>query len=388
MPVQTSIFHRPDLARTMAGNIVNVGVGSAASSGLFLVAPRRTGKSTFVREDLRPALMALGALVLYVDLWSNTQANPAGLIVGTIRAELAKHEGVLTRLSRRLGSVSVGGVEFDVGKVGLGSELSLSDALSALSDEVKQLIVLVIDEAQHALTTNDGAAAMFALKAARDELNSSEHNGLRIVCTGSNRDKLAMLRNNKDQAFFSAPIATFPPLGKDYVEWFCAGAGLPIELDSARVFKLFQQIGNRPEILYAAADSIRFDWTPEANQLAGTDLFEDAVAGELAAISKAVMADVRSLTPIQSAVLKVMAAYGSEYAPFEAATLAQYRKAMVIADVEDAKCDVTAVQGALSALQDKKLVWRASRGVYSIEDDYLIDLLRDTGLLDGLESCS
>jgi hypothetical protein len=74
---------------------------------------------------------------------------------------------------------------------------------------------------------------LFALKAARDELNSSEHFGLRIVATGSNRDKLAMLRNSKDQAFFGAPLVAFPALDAGYIQWFCKGVGLagPLEPD-------------------------------------------------------------------------------------------------------------------------------------------------------------
>lgn len=84
------------------------------------------------------------------------------------------------------------------------------------------MTVLIVDEAQHAITSELGANALFALKAARDELNSSAHHGLRIVATGSNRDKLAMLRNSKEQAFFGAPLVNFSPLGKDYIEWFVA----------------------------------------------------------------------------------------------------------------------------------------------------------------------
>jgi hypothetical protein len=59
------------------------------------------------------------------------------------------------------------------------------------------------------------ANALFALKAARDELDSSAHHGLRIVATRSHRDKLVMLRNSKEQAFFGAHLLNFPPLGKD-----------------------------------------------------------------------------------------------------------------------------------------------------------------------------
>jgi sugar phosphate isomerase/epimerase len=152
------VFHRTELAEQMVKGIMASAVGSASASGLFLAAPRRTGKSTFVREDLRPALQRYGATVLYVDLWANKQADPGAVIVGAVRAELAKHEGIVARLAKAAGmeKVTVGGVAFSLDRVGLGKEISLSGALAALSDETKQPIVLLIDEAQHAITTDGG----------------------------------------------------------------------------------------------------------------------------------------------------------------------------------------------------------------------------------------
>ena len=222
------VFKRADLAKRLADNILQTAVGSAAASGLFLAAPRRTGKSTFLREDLRPELQNRNVLALYVDLWADKRADPGDVIVGAVRSELSKHAGVVTKLAKSAGmeKVAVGGISFSLDRVGLGSQVSLSTALAALSDEVKKPIVLIIDEAQHAITTSSGYEALFALKAARDELNSSAHHGLRVVATGSNRDKLAMLRNSKDQAFFSAPLVSFPVLGSDFVAWFCAGVNL------------------------------------------------------------------------------------------------------------------------------------------------------------------
>lgn len=46
--------------------------------------------------------------------------------------------------------------------------------------------------------------------------------------------------------------------------------------------------------------------------------------------------------------------------------------------------EVPAVQQALIALQEKSLIWRASRGVYAIEDGTLTNLLKDQGLLEDL----
>ena len=212
-----NIFHRNRLAADMADKILYLPPGSASSSGLFLAAPRRTGKSTFLREDLRPQLEVKGALVLYADLWENRKADPGTVIIAAVRSELARHEGVIARLSRASGmdKVNIGGMSFAMDRIGLRDGISLSSAFVALSDETEKTIVIVIDEAQHTITTENGFDALFALKAARDELNSSRHHGLRVVATGSNQDKLAMLRNSKDQAFFGAPLVKFPALGKD-----------------------------------------------------------------------------------------------------------------------------------------------------------------------------
>lgn len=381
------LFQRPELANRLAKQILVIGVGSAASSGVFLAAPRRTGKSTFVREDLRPALEAAGALVVYADLWANPTADPGNVIVNAIRATLASNDGVVLRLAKSAGldKVKVGSVSFDLDRVGLGKDVSLTEALVALSDETKKIIVLVIDEAQHAITTEAGVSALFALKAARDELNSSQHHGLRVVCTGSNRDKLAMLRNSKDQAFFGAPLVNFPMLGKDYIEWFCKEVDLPFQLDPKQVLPLFVEAGYRPEVIGAAADRFRFDF--EIDVETGADKFAEEVRRLTDEMNQVQLGVIHSLTPIQSSVLRVMAAARENYAPFEAATLEKYRKAMTQAglSVDDAKADVPGVQQALIALQEKKLVWKAARGVYAIEEQSIFDLLKASGQLDGLE---
>ena len=380
------IFHRPELAKKLADQILVTGAGSAAGSGVFLAAPRRTGKSTFVREDLRPALEMAGALVVYADLWANPTTDPGAVITNAIRSALVGREGVILRLAKSAGmnKISVGNLSFDLDRIGLGQNVSLTDALAALSDETGGMIVLVIDEAQHAMTTDVGNSALFALKAARDELNSSRHNGLRIVCTGSNRDKLAMLRSGKDQAFFGAPLVNFPLLGRDYVEWFCNEVKLPFSLAPAEVWPLFVEAGCRPELLGSAADQFRF--ALGVDMAAAPQQFADEVrrlAEELNEVARGV---IHSLTPVQSAVLRVMAASDQRYAPFEAATLEKYRKAMQLSGQapDELKVDVPGVQQALIALQEKKLVWRAARGVYAVEEKHTVDVLNAEGLLAGL----
>ncbi len=378
-----AVFHRKTIALDFARKILLDAPASSTSSGLFLAAPRRTGKSTFLREDLRPELEAQGALVIYADLWENRKADPGHVIAAAVRQEMNKHEGVIARLAKAAGvdRVNVGGLSFALEKTGLNQGVSLVAAFSALSDETRKMIVVIVDEAQHAITTESGNEALFGLKAARDELNSSRHFGLRVVATGSNQDKLAMLRAGRDQAFFGAPLVRFPSLSKDYVEWFCEHASLPGPLDPAKTFALFKKAAYRPEILGAAADALRFDLELVPSQV--MKKFTRAVNQEIDAGSRETLRVIRSLTPLQSAVLRVVAARGGDYAPFDAATISAY--AMVLSVTEpggDTKADVPNIQNALSMLQEKSLVWKASRGVYSLEESSLADLMREEGLLD------
>ena len=96
---------------------------------------------------------------------------------------------------------------------------------------------------------------------------------------------------------------------------------------------------------------------------------------------------LHSLTPIQAAVIRVMAAMGEDYAPFESPTMDMYATAMMQAGIEGKarSIEVPAVQQALIALQEKKLVWKASRGVYAVDEQVIVDLLEEAGLLQGLK---
>ena len=380
------VYHRPELAARLAKLIMQVAVGSSASSGVFLAAPRRTGKSTFAREDLRPALENAGAIVLYADLWQDLTKDPGLVIVEAIREAVGRNDGLITRLAKASGieKVAVGGLNFSLDKIGLGKDIDLTTALVALSDESQKLIVLMIDEAQHAITTEAGVAALFALKAARDELNSSRHHGLRVVCTGSNRDKLAMLRNSKDQAFFGASMVPFPTLDRNYIDWLCEHIDLPSPLDPAEVFELFEESGYRPEMLGAAADAIRFDFLIDPENV--RERFAELVRAQADELNANLKKVLHSLTPIQSAVIRVMGSMGDSYAPFEAPTMDLYAAAMKHAGIAQTaiKVEVPGVQQALIALQEKNLVWKASRGVYAVDEHVIVDLLRADGLLEGL----
>ena len=92
-------FHRPELARSVCDSLQGHGLKDARS-GLFLAAPRRVGKSTFLQEDVVPEAVARGWATIYVDLWKNKQTPPEILIADKIKATLTEHEGVVSQLAR------------------------------------------------------------------------------------------------------------------------------------------------------------------------------------------------------------------------------------------------------------------------------------------------
>lgn len=376
------LFQRTELAERIADLLLNPNPALNATSGLFLAAPRRTGKSTFLREDLRPALERRDAFVVYVDLWSDRDADPRVLIDAAIRNALESRAGA-TGLIRRIGidQISVAGVSISRADERLPPTLTLSGALEALSTDTGRPIALLVDEAQHAISTSAGANALYGLKAARDELNSSRLHGLRIIATGSNRDKLAMLVNTKDQAFFLADLLDLPPLDDAYVRWFVAQQPFQDELDIDATRKLFARLGHRPEFLDRAARRVRQELAPPA----GTKVQERLTAFAEEALQAADAESIASferLSPVQAAVLRVLASNQGQLALFDAMSLARY-DAILEARVPPVatRASRSNVQAALRSLQKAGLVWRSARGAYALEDARLALLLRERGLL-------
>jgi hypothetical protein len=77
-------YPRTALARDMVAALQGRALLGDAHNGLFLAAPRRTGKSTFLQGDLAPALQAAGVEVVYVDLWADPRRDPGALIAEAI----------------------------------------------------------------------------------------------------------------------------------------------------------------------------------------------------------------------------------------------------------------------------------------------------------------
>ena len=258
------VFHRPSYAQALAQQLLKPGpLDQGLRSGVFLSGIRRIGKTTFIRQDFVPALLDHGALVLYVDLWTDRSRPPMALMQEAVRAaasELEQPASTLLQKLRRVKGVNFGaaGISSGVQLDGLGTPdgVTLAEVFVELARKAQGDVVLVIDEVQQAMASQDGQDMLFALKAARDKVNTATDlpGRLLIVGTGSHKSLVTDMATRRSQAFAGAHTASFEPLGKDYVEWFLnrvAAAGLAVPSLQA-AFSGFRDMGSRPEELTKA----------------------------------------------------------------------------------------------------------------------------------------
>lgn len=363
-------FPREALAQDLAAALRGEKVFGDAHNGLFLAAPRRTGKSTFLQADLKPALEAAGAVVAYVDLWADPRRDPGSLIADAIARALAPRLGVVSRAAKAAGLESVtiaGALKIDVGKIGKIDGVTLPDALRALHEAAKAPVALIVDEAQHALTSEAGEATMSALKSARDQLNRPGVVNLMLVMSGSDRDKLLRLLNTNGAPFYGSQISRMPPLGQDFIahvsRLITAQRPDLAPVDGATLLQAFESFGHRPQFFMEALGQA----LSPLSGLRGVR-FEPAVlqaAKERKQADEAQMeSEYLALRPLEQAVLWRLLEQGPRFRPYDGEALRFYR--------ERATGRVTPqmAQRALESLRERNpaLVWKSARGEYAVDD--------------------
>ncbi|QWT20251.1 ATP-binding protein [Bacillus sp. NP157] len=334
-------FPRPELAQEMVVSLSGRQKWNSDADGLFLSAPRRTGKSTYLRNDLKPALEADGVEVIYLDLWANLQLDPTEQVYAAVSKALKAH-----------------GLRHAAGS-------SLTDAFRLLIAEGRR-VALIIDEAQHLLVSERGDDVTRELKAARDTLNSPGDVHLMLVMSGSDRDKLGRLTNSKSAAFYGSRVRAMPLLDRDYIDWMCGllAASIPSlgQINAEGLLKTFQSLGNRPRDMDMAISNAL---NP---RLAGGLAFEEAVAdhaNEIVAAQRTRYRDTYlALTDIQRAVLDHLMTVGDAFTPFGAAAHQAYASHL------GRKPGTPAIQKALNAMREMRppLVWKSNWGEYALED--------------------
>lgn len=368
-------FRRTALAEQMAHQLLRPSfLDTSLRSGLFLSGQRRVGKTTFLATDLIPALEALGAIVVYVDLWSQPQANPADLVHEAIRKTLKELQlpgsGLLKRL-KEVTNLEAGAAGFKFGfklaDVGKDDGVSLAQAFQELIDQAQTDVVLIVDEVQHALGSADGDHLLHALKAARDAINTrpGTPGHFLFIGTGSHRARVQELTLKGNQAFNGAVTNEFPVLGRDFIDYVLAQVGpqLGAMLPSAEVTEAaFRSMGSRPEELMKALNVLR-SLPPDALP----DEHLPTIAQSLGAAAADVeLQKVEAMGPLAEAVFSRICSIGGDVkGVFTGEALKAYAAQI--------GREVTAqeVQGIIGAMTSANLLMRVKHGHYGVTDPFV-----------------
>ena len=233
-------------------------------------------------------------------------------------------------------------------------------------------VALIIDEAQHALTSESGENAMTALKSARDTLNGPDRVKLMLVMSGSYRDKLLRLVNTNGAAFYGSTVQRMPELGQDFIDFVVTlieqSSARLAPVDAGKLLEAFRLFGARPQFF---SEAMAHALSPLSS---GEGRFEDRLleaAGERQVEDEAQMAsEFTALRPIEQVVLWRLPESQGRFRPYDAEALKFYRDKLFVLGQSDARVTAQIAQAAVDAIRQRTpaLVWKSARGEYSVDD--------------------
>ena len=376
------VFRRPRLAADLAGRLLRPGVlDEGLRSGLFLSGLRRTGKTTFLRTDLVPELEAQGALVIYVDLWSDTKASPAALVQAAVRQTLSQlvtpSSPLLARL-RRIKGLDLGGMGFRFGfqldQLGEAGGVTLAQAFTEVVDQSGGDVVLIIDEVQQAITTEEGNQMLLALKATRDAINPRPETPghFLFLGTGSHRALVSELTARRNQAFAGATSLPYPVLDQAYVRHVLErlrAEGMELLPSEESAWNSFQTLGHRPEEFLRALGQLRLSTT--------SGLAPDQLLPVIAATLRGSAADLELLKVEQIGGLataifdRVARSEGPARGIFSAEAALSYGEAI------GREVRVEEIQPVVNELLAANVLMRLGHGLYGVTDPFVQEIWQE-----------
>ena len=376
------VFRRPHLAAELAARLLRPGVlDEGLRSGLFLSGLRRTGKTTFLRNDLVPELEAQGAVVIYVDLWSDTKVSPAALVQAAVcqtLEQLATPASPLLARLQRIKGLDLGGMGFRFGfqleRLGETGGATLAQAFKEVVDQSGSDVVLIVDEVQQAITAEEGSQMLLALKAARDAINPrpGTPGHFLFLGTGSHRALVGELTARRNQAFAGATSLPYPVLDQNYVRYVLdrlRQEGMEPLPSEAAAWSAFVTLGHRPEEFLRALGQLRLS--------ASSELPPDQLLPVIAATLRGAAADlelvkVEEIGGLAMAIFdRVARTDGPARGLFSADAAAAFSEAI------GREVRVEEIQPVVNELLAANVLMRIGHGRYEVSDPFVQEIWRE-----------
>jgi hypothetical protein len=376
----SEIFHRRPLAEEMAAQLLRPGVlDQALRSGLFLSGVRRIGKTTFLKQDLIPALETDGAIVIYVDLWSDTSLSPSALLQRAVSAKLGELEDPLSAAFSMLKKVVTAEVaargfkfKFDLSKLGAPGGVTLAEAFTEVVEQSRTDLVLIVDEVQQCLASDDGLSMMLALKAARDAINlrPSPPGHFVFIGTGSNRALVQELSARRNMAFQGAQSLPYPVLGDDFVANVLTrlklqgSKAVPSHAVAAQAFK---DLGSRPEELLNALRVLAYSLPAGAGPDATLQII---VATVRAGMANAELMRIQEIGPLAEGIFDRIASSQDTQTRglYSTEAMDEYAKAL------GRRVRSEEIQNIVQQLQGANIIMRLGHGAYTVVDPFVREM--------------
>lgn len=253
LPDQLPYFPRPDLLETVLRLLLS-------GTNVTLFAPRRHGKTQFVRNELLPSAHESGWFAARVDLWRN-RANPALGLVEGLEAVAQASQPRRSLLSTPLDLKSIRtrfktpGVDIEGEWVPTANAVFAPEA--SMANRLANALNTIAARGQHALIALDEFQAL-AVPGAEDFVASLRtvmqdlEGSLSVVFTGSSREGLNRLfQRAKAPLFRSAEPMALPSMGDGFVDsradYLAEITNLTVDRDQLKL--LYPRLCNTPLFL-------------------------------------------------------------------------------------------------------------------------------------------
>lgn len=342
-------FPRTALAEQVMGMF-----DTGLSSALTFFAPRRMGKTEFLRKDITPVAEAHGWPVFYFS-FLDADTGAATAFIDALAA-FARGESWFARAGKMLGRVSkvsggAAGVQAGV-EIRDGAKEDIKGAISRLATEHGK-VLLLLDEVQ-ALARPEHTLLVAALRTALD----MHKDQVKVIFTGSSREGLRRMFSQANAPFFHfGQNLPFPQLGKDFTDHLAVAVERVTQrqIDKEALWLAFGEMGYVPQLCRALVE--RMALNPDVSlEQAQQAMMREVHQG------RDHPQDWEQCSALEQRLLLLIAHGGAEL--YGAPVRERLARQIGIPDIT-----VSSVQSALRSLSRRGLVFKAGdRRKYEIED--------------------
>jgi hypothetical protein len=232
-------------------------------------------------------------------------------------------------------------------------------------------VVLIVDEVQQAITTDEGNQMLLALKAARDAINPRPDTPghFLFLGTGSHRALVSELTARRNQAFAGATSLPYPVLDQAYVRHVLQRLreeGMEPLPSEAAAWSSFQSLGHRPEEFLRAFRQLR---SSTSSGLAPDQLLPVIAATLRSSAADLELLKVEQIGGLATAIFdRVARSEGPARGIFSAEAAAAYGEAI------GREVRVEEIQPVVNELLAANVLMRLGHGLYGVTDPFVHEI--------------